>query len=106
VAFEMGDYLATVNEVADYQVHVGTAGPFNFNGLVRHYYLRRSPNLADIQVNLAGKGRRKQQSHAIAKRVRPAAAGHCRSLRGPGQGGRSAPRPAGPFHPGGGSVRP
>ena len=68
----MGDYLATVNEVVDYQVHVGTAGPFNFNGLVRHYYLRRSPNLADIQVNLAGKGRRKQQSHAIAKRVRPA----------------------------------
>jgi multidrug efflux pump subunit AcrB len=71
-AFEMGDYLATVNEVVDYQVHVGTAGPFNFNGLVRHYYLRRSPNLADIQVNLAGKGRRQQQSHAIAKRVRPA----------------------------------
>ena len=71
-AFEMGDYLATVNEVVDYQVHVGTAGPFNFNGLVRHYYLRKAPNQADIQVNLAGKGRRRQQSHAIAKRVRPA----------------------------------
>ncbi len=71
VAFEMGDYLATVNEVVDYQIHTGTAGPFNFNGLVRHYYLRHSPNLADIQVNLAGKGQRKQQSHEIAKRVRP-----------------------------------
>ena len=70
VAFEMGDYLATVNEVVDYQIHTGTAGPFNFNGLVRHYYLRRSPNLADIQVNLAGKGHREQQSHEIAKRVR------------------------------------
>ena len=70
VAFEMGDYLATVNEVVDYQVHVGTAGPFNFNGLVRHYYMRKSPNQADIQVNLAGKGHRKQQSHEIAKRVR------------------------------------
>jgi multidrug efflux pump subunit AcrB len=70
-AFEMGDYLATVNEVVDYQIHVGTPGPFNFNGLVRHYYLRHSPNLADIQVNLAGKGHRKQQSHEIAKRVRP-----------------------------------
>jgi multidrug efflux pump subunit AcrB len=70
VAFEMGDYLATVNEVVDYQIHTGTAVPFNFNGLVRHYYLRRSPNLADIQVNLAGKGHRKQQSHEIAKRVR------------------------------------
>ncbi len=83
-AFEMGDYLATVNEVVDYQIHVGTAGPFNFNGLVRHYYLRGSPNLADIQVNLAGKGHRKQQSHAIAKRR---AARGCRPLpsaTGPG----------------------
>ena len=68
---EMGDYLATVNEVTDYQIYAGTAGPFNFNGLVRHYYLRQGPNVADIQVNLAGKQERKQQSHAIAKRVRP-----------------------------------
>jgi multidrug efflux pump subunit AcrB len=71
VAFEMGEYLQTVNEVVDYQIHVGTSGPFNFNGLVRHYYLRQPPNLADIQVNLASKGRRKQQSHDVAKRVRP-----------------------------------
>ncbi len=70
-AQEMGDYLATVNEVTDYQIHVGTAGPFNFNGLVRHYDLRRAAYHADIQVNLVGKGRRKQQSHPIAKRVRP-----------------------------------
>ncbi len=71
-ALEMGDYLRTVNEVVDYQAHIGTAGPFNFNGLVRHYYLRHSPNLADIQVNLAAKDRRRDQSHEIAKRVRPA----------------------------------
>ena len=70
-AFEMGEYLSTVNEVVDYQIHVGTSGPFNFNGLVRHYYLRQSPNQADIQVNLVGKGQRRDQSHAIAKRVRP-----------------------------------
>ena len=70
-ATEMGDYLRTVNEVTDYQLYVGTAAPFNFNGLVRHYYLRRGPNVADIQVNLAGKSSRKEQSHAIAKRVRP-----------------------------------
>ncbi|MFH1984242.1 MAG: efflux RND transporter permease subunit [Pseudomonadota bacterium] len=69
-AFEMGEYLATVNEVVDYQIHVGAAGPFNFNGLVRHYDLRQAANMADIQVNLAGKGRRRQQSHDIAKRVR------------------------------------
>ncbi len=71
-ALEMGDYLKTVNEVVDYEVYVGTAGPFNFNGLVRHYYLRRGPNMADIQVNLAGKSERRHQSHDIAKRVRPA----------------------------------
>jgi multidrug efflux pump subunit AcrB len=71
-AFAMGDYLATVNEVVDYQIHVGTPGPVNFNGLVRHYYLRFSPNQADIQVNLVGKHRRREQSHPIAKRVRPA----------------------------------
>ena len=71
-AMEMGEYLKTVNEVTDYQIYVGTSGPFNFNGLVRHYYLRRGPYLADIQVNLVEKGHRKQQSHAIVKRVRPA----------------------------------
>ncbi len=70
-AAEMGDYLRTVNEVVDFQTYVGTSGPFNFNGLVRHYYLRREPYQADIQVNLASKGRRKLQSHDIAKRVRP-----------------------------------
>ena len=71
-ALEMGDYLKTVNEVTDYQIYVGTAGPFNFNGLVRHYDLRQGPQVADIQVNLATKGERKEQSHQIAKRVRPA----------------------------------
>jgi len=68
---EMGNYLKTVEEVVDYQIFTGLSAPFNFNGLVRHYYLRRGPNLADIQVNLAGKKERKFQSHEIAKRVRP-----------------------------------
>jgi multidrug efflux pump subunit AcrB len=71
-AQDMGDYLKTVNEVTDYEIYAGTAGPFNFNGLVRHYYLRHGPDVADIQVNLAAKGDRRQQSHEIAKRVRPA----------------------------------
>ena len=68
---EMGNYLKTVNEVTDYEIHVGTSGPFNFNGLVRHYDLRKGAHMADIQVNLVGKGKRAQQSHEIAKRVRP-----------------------------------
>jgi len=69
-AQEIGNYIETVNEVTDYEIYAGTAGPFNFNGLVRHYYLRQGPNVADIQVNLAAKGDRQQQSHQIAKRVR------------------------------------
>ncbi len=72
VAMEMGDYLKSVNEVTDYEIYVGTASPYNFNGLVRHYYLRRGPNVADIQVNLVGKSHRRKTSHSIAKRVRPA----------------------------------
>ena len=57
-------------EVINLQTYVGTASPFNFNGLVRHYYLRRGSNVADLQVNLLPKGERKLQSHAIAKQVR------------------------------------
>jgi len=59
-------------EVTDYQVYAGTASPFNFNGLVRHYYLRQGPSVADIQINLLPKHDRKAQSHDIAKRIRPA----------------------------------
>ncbi|MDA8415110.1 MAG: efflux RND transporter permease subunit [Desulfobacteraceae bacterium] len=68
---EMGDALRTVPEVTDFQLYIGTSAPFNFNGLVRHYYLRKGPNLADIQVNLLPKDERKDQSHDIAKRIRP-----------------------------------
>ena len=57
-------------EVVNLETYVGTASPFNFNGLVRHYYLRRGPNVADMQVNLLPKGERKLQSHEIAKQVR------------------------------------
>jgi multidrug efflux pump subunit AcrB len=57
-------------EVVNLQTYVGTASPFNFNGLVRHYYLRSGSNVVDIQVNLLGKGDRKLQSHEIAKQVR------------------------------------
>ncbi len=62
--------LTEVPEITDFETYVGTASPFNFNGLVRHYYLRRGDNVADIQVNLTPKGDRKLQSHAIARRVR------------------------------------
>ncbi len=71
VTREMGQYLATVPEVMNYQTYVGTASPYNFNGLVRHYFLRSGTNLADIQVNFAAKGERSRQSHEIAKAMRP-----------------------------------
>ncbi|MGB9081569.1 MAG: efflux RND transporter permease subunit [Desulfuromonadaceae bacterium] len=68
---EMGDALRTVPEVTDFQAYIGASAPFNFNGLVRHYYLRKGASLADIQVNLLPKDERTDQSHAIAKRIRP-----------------------------------
>jgi multidrug efflux pump subunit AcrB len=72
LAMDMADFLQTVNEVVDFEIYAGTASPVNFNGLVRHYYLRQGPNVADINVNLVNKSRRKAQSHDVAKRVRPA----------------------------------
>jgi multidrug efflux pump subunit AcrB len=68
---EIGGALSRVPEVTDYEMYIGTAAPYNFNGLVRHYFLRRGPDKADIQVNLVPKGQRRAQSHEIAKRVRP-----------------------------------
>ncbi len=70
VAKEIATWLKTVPEVSSYQYYVGTNAPINFNGLVRHYYLRQKANMADIQVNLVHKGERKAQSHEIARRVR------------------------------------
>jgi multidrug efflux pump subunit AcrB len=56
--------------VKDVQTYAGTSAPYNFNGLVRHYFLRNGAHLADLQVNLVHKGERSEQSHDIAKRVR------------------------------------
>ncbi|HET7544153.1 MAG TPA: efflux RND transporter permease subunit, partial [Polyangiaceae bacterium] len=70
VAQLVADVVRQQPEVVDYQTYVGTSGPYNFNGLVRHYYLRQGSNVADLQVNLLDRGARKAQSHAVAKRVR------------------------------------
>ena len=72
VAQEIADVVAKQPEVTTYQTYVGASGPYNFNGLVRHYFLRQGSNVADVQVNLVDRGDRKAQSHAIAKRVRDA----------------------------------
>jgi multidrug efflux pump subunit AcrB len=66
----LGEHIATVPEVTDYQIYAGTAAPINFNGLVRQYYLRSGANVGDIQVNLADKHDRDRKSHEIALAVR------------------------------------
>ncbi|UCC71777.1 MAG: efflux RND transporter permease subunit [Gemmatimonadota bacterium] len=63
--------LAELSEISDVQLYAGTAAPFNFNGMIRHYYLRRGSHVADIQINLIDKSDRGDQSHDIAKRIRP-----------------------------------
>jgi multidrug efflux pump subunit AcrB len=70
-AREIATAVRTEPEVTDYEIYAGVASPFNFNGLVRHYFMRRGANVADLQINLVPKGERKAQSHDIAKRVRP-----------------------------------
>jgi len=70
VVAEFEHLLAAVPEVTDFTSYVGTPGPIDFNGLVRHYYLRQGSHLAEIRVNLVGKKSRRRQSHAITLRLR------------------------------------
>ena len=62
--------LSAVPEVASFQTYAGTSAPFNFNGLVRHYYLRALPHQGDVQINLVPKGERDRSSHAVALELR------------------------------------
>ncbi|MCX6984551.1 MAG: efflux RND transporter permease subunit, partial [Lentisphaerae bacterium] len=63
-------YLCGVPEIADYVSYVGLSSPMDFNGLVRHYYIRKGDNLAEIRINLAGKKNRRLQSHGLGLRMR------------------------------------
>ncbi len=67
---QMVERLRDVPEIVSFQTYAGTAAPFDFNGLVRHYYLRADPQQGDIVVNLLAKGERKRASHAIALDIR------------------------------------
>ncbi|MBI1312559.1 AcrB/AcrD/AcrF family protein [bacterium] len=70
VARDIGRYLSAEAEVRDYAVTVGTASPMDFNGMVRHYFMRRGSHVADVRVNLAVKDHREQQSHEMILRIR------------------------------------
>ena len=104
-ASEIAAYLSTVPEVVSTQVYAGTAAPFNFNGLVRHYFMRSGANVADVQVNLLPKGER----DAAESRHRGGRAARRRldraALRGVGQGGGDSAGPAGALDAGGRGVR-
>ncbi len=67
---EAASRLSGLEELSSIQAYVGTAAPFNFNGLVRHYYLRNEPQQGDLQVNLVPKGERSRASHEIALDIR------------------------------------
>jgi multidrug efflux pump subunit AcrB len=68
--FDMAEVARDLPEVRSIQSYAGTAAPFNFNGLVRHYYLRQSPEMGELQLNLASRGERARASHAIALDLR------------------------------------
>lgn len=70
VAQAVSRVVGRIPEVTDYQSYIGTAAPYNFTGLVRRYFLRKGPNVADIAVALLPKGERAASSHDIAKRIR------------------------------------
>jgi len=67
---QMVERLGDLPEIVSFQTYAGTAAPFDFNGLVRHYYLRAEPQQGDIVVNLLAKGERARASHAIALDIR------------------------------------
>lgn len=71
VVRDFDELLARVPEVTDFESYTGVTSPFDFNGMVRHYYARNAPWQADIRVNLAPKNARAQSSHQIALRIRP-----------------------------------
>ena len=93
-------------EVVNLQTYAGTASPFNFNGLVRHYYLRRGSNVADIQVNLLAEGRAQAAEPRDRQAGAAAPAAGRGALRRAHQGRRGAARSAGAPDAGGRGLRP
>ena len=68
---EMAGALGSIPEVVGTEVYAGAAAPYNFNGLVRHYFLRSGPHQGDVQVSLAPRKKRRRSSHAVAREARP-----------------------------------
>ena len=92
---ELARYVGGVAEVRDYQLYAGLASAMDFNGMVRHYFLRQGPNVGEIRVNLAPKSHRRTAvaRHRPADSRRPGGVGG--EVRGEDQDGRGAARAAG-----------
>ncbi len=70
IAQQVAAKVLELPEVKSTQTHAGTTAPFNFNGLVRHYYLRAEPQMGDLAINLTNKTERDRTSHEIALDIR------------------------------------
>jgi len=68
--FSIAGVARELPEIRSIETYAGTPAPFNFNGLVRHYYIREAPELGELHLNLAGKDERERSSHAIALDLR------------------------------------
>ncbi len=75
VLMAAAERMKDLPELVSIQAYSGTAAPFNFNGLVRHYYMRSNPEQGDLSINLLDKGKRSRASHAIAIDIRHRLAG-------------------------------
>ena len=65
-----------LSEIKVISAYVGTSSPIDFNGMVRQYYQRQAPYMADLRIILLDKTEREHQSHAIVLRLRE----HLKSL--------------------------
>ena len=70
VLIDAAGIVSGMPEVLASDAYAGTASPFNFNGLVRHYYLRNKPEMGDLQITLAPKDKRSRSSHEVALDMR------------------------------------
>src|SRR6185437_5840123 len=68
--FAIADAARQLPEIRSIETYAGTPAPFNFNGLVRHYYVREAPELGEVHLNLAPIAERRRTSHAIALDLR------------------------------------
>ena len=105
VARELALALRDLPEVTDIETYVGTSAPFNFNGLVRHYFLRSGPLVADLQVNLLPKHDRATGQPSVRQDPAPAPRADRRAPRRQRQGDGGAAGTAGALDPGGRDLR-